>query len=719
MPEFRPCLHEAAAVTMLQRLADGRIGAVTEAQELFRFDPLRCEVEGRLKISELRPSRLASVFSGDGRYFAFAHAASGGNAVRIVDIATNALVRSYATDENPVTLLRFDPTGSYLIAGTTTGRVFLWRTDGTNLIARLSSFPEYTPHLLTLPKQNYVSAAAFSEHLVATSGYGGSIVLTNIRTQANTRRIKPGKARIDAMLFLDERHLIAANEDGVIQLIATDGHHPIRRIGTGIGRIMHLVLLPDRHFLLAASAFNHIALINLETLEVVNNHYITTPSSIRSMALGNEHSVVAGMEDGTITVVELSPFREFKHLVDEGRYPEAYALGDSEPIIRESTDFQALDSLFREHYDRALRFLAEGRREDAHHLLLPFMRVPSKGETIRTLLTAFDHYPRFRHLVDEQRYAGAYGLSVQYPPLQETAPYKAMEAAWERAFLSAQKLVLRGREQEARRELEHFLTVTDKSPYIRLLLYNRGILVAFAKALGSLDYVALKTLTENEPILRQTPSYKGVMESAEHILEVIMEAIRTDAFEKAGLLCSDLLQIPHLAHHHQNISRFIEKAEQAAVLAEKGERLLLYELLDRSPELAVLPRAKKVEDAWNAMIRTCEEAALHGNAAAIKAALGELISLPTRSDKIGNLLRVSYQMQIKYLLSRKQPEAAGRAIERYIEIFGIDNETRRLLKLMHTMGEALILSETQKQNRPRALWLTVTQGELPDRLYGE
>jgi hypothetical protein len=718
MPEFRPCLREAAAVTMLQRLADGRIGAVTEAGELFRFDPLTCEVEGRRRISELLPSRQAAAFSEDGRYFAFAHATPKGDAVRIVEIASGALVRSYAAHENPVELLRFDPTGSYLIAGTTTGRVFLWRTDGSSLIARLSSFPEYTPHLLTLPKQNYVSAATFSEHLVATSGCGGSIVLTNIRTQANTRRIKPGKARIDAMLFWDERHLVAANEDGIILLIPTDRHHPTRRIGTGIGRIMQLLLLPDGHFLLAASAFNHVALINLDTMEVVNNHYITTPATIRSMVLGDAHTVLFGMEDGTIGAVELSPFRMFKRMVDEARYAEAYALGDAEPILRESTAFRALDNLFREHYDRALRFLAEGRREDAHHLLLPFMRVPSKGETIRALFTAFDHYPRFRHLVDEKRYSGAYGLSVQYPPLQATAPYNEMERSWEKAFLSAQKLVLVGREQEARRELEDFLTVTDKSPYIRLLLYNKEVLVAFAKALNSRDYVALKKLTESEPILRRTPSYRAVMEDAESILEVIMEAIRSDAFDKADLLCSDLLQIPHLAHHHQNISRFVEKAEKLAALENKGEPLRFYELLDYAPELAVLPRAKKAEEAWNTMIRTCEEAALHGNTAAIKKTLGELLILDTRSDKIGNLLRVSYQMQIKYLLSKKEAEAAGRAIERYIEIFGIDNETRQLMKLLHTMGEALILSEAQRQNRPRSLWLTVTQGELPDRLDG-
>ncbi len=716
MPELHPTLQEPAAISLMQKLGDGTIGIVNEAGEVFRFVPERGEVLTRIRIAELRLASQAAAFSSDGAYFAFSHETANGNALRVIATATNTLVRSYALHDNRVELLRFDPTGHYIIAGTATGRVFLWRTDGTNLIARLSSFPEYTPHLLTAPTTNYVSAAAFSGSLLATSGYGGSVVLTNIRNQVNTRRVKPGKARIDALLFLDERRLIAANEDGLILLIHTDENHPTRRIGTGIGRIRHLVLLPNRHFLLAASAFNHVALINLETMEVLNNRYIATPAPIRAMVLAGEHSVLIGMGDGTVATVELSPFSDFNRMVAEARYPEAYALSDSEPVIRESAEFQELEAIFGEQYERAHRFLAEGRREDAVHLLLPFMKVPSKAQAIRTLFNAFDQYPRFQHLVREKKYSSAYGLSVQYPPLQHCDAYREMEHEWETAFFAAQKLVLLGREQEARRTLEYFMTVTDKSPYIRLLLYNKGVLVAFAKAISDRDYLTLRKLTTEQPILRRIPSYRAVMEDADSILEVIMEAIRSKAFDKAELLCSDLRQIPHLAHHYQSIERFIGRAKRSADLYD-GERMQeFYEFLDVASELSILPWAKAAETVWNSMMQTCEEAALRGNTAVIKSTLGELLGLKSRSEKIGNLLRVSYQMQIKYLLSKEQAETAGRAIERYIGLFGIDNEIRLLLKLLHRQGEALILDEQQQRNRPRSLWLSTTHGILPDRL---
>ena len=716
MPNIAPLITENGPITMLQRLHDGRIGVVTDSNGVYLLRPETGAIENHMKIEELRPLEHSTAFSGDGSYFAFAHTTARGNAVRIIDLASKELRRSYATQENPVELLAFDDTGTYIVAGTTTGRVFLWRTDGNNLLARLSSFPEYTPHLLTLPKQNYVSAAAFGKNAVATTGYGGSVVVTNVHTQANTKRLKPGKARIDALFFLDERRIVAGNEDGVIIVMHTEELHPTRRIGTGIGPIKHLLLLPNRHFLLAASEFNHIALINLETMEVLNNRYVTTPSPIRSMTAHTDHSVIVGMADGMIADVDLSPFSDFNRLLEAEKYVDAYILCDQEPFIKESAEFQRLEAKFEEAYDRAHRLLALERREDAHHVLLPFMKIGSKGKEIRALFSAFDHYPRLNHLVAEKKYSVAYGLCAQYPPLKRTAPYLAMEKEWEEAFSKAQKLVLTGRERQARQTFEHFLTVGEKSAYIRMLLQNKAIVFAFAKALSSKDFVALKRVTEQEPILRNTPSYKSVMESAATIIEAIMGAIKSGQFDKADLLCDELLRIPHLSHHHESVSRFIDKAKKLFRLHKEKRFFELYRFLDTTTELSVLPLAKKAEERWNKKIQECEEAALKGNTAAIKEILGDLITLPTRNEKIGNLLRASYQMQIKHLLAKENPDRAGRAIERYIDIFGIDNETRLLIKLLNTKGDDLFLSDEQQVNRARGLWLAMTEGKLPDTL---
>jgi len=716
MADFTILFQEESTVLALHPLQHGMIGIVTEASGVYQFDPASGSVSKHLRIGEFDHEEHNCAFSPDGALFAFAHTTSKGYAIRIIDTGTKTLLRSYGTQDNPVELLAFDATGTYLVAGTTTGRVFLWRTDGNNLLARLSSFPEYTPHLLTLPKENYVSAACFHGALLATTGYGGSIVITNIQTLANTKRIKPGKARINALIFRDERHLIAGNEEGVVMSIPVDDNHTIRRVSTGIGPIRHLILLPESGFLLAASAYNHIALVHLDTLELLDARYLTTPSAVKAIVSSGAFRMLIAMENGDVSETELPPFRQFDELMEHGRYADAYTLCDKIPFMKLSGRYRELEAAFDAVYSKAQHFLGENRRDDAVQILMPFMKTASKTKPIRALLSAFDNAPRFVHLVGEQRYSIAYGLLAQYPMLRYTAACEALEHEWQQAYLKAQKLVLQGHDKQARQVFGNFMTVAEKSPYIRLLLQNKALLVAFAKALTAKDFVTLKKLTEREPILKETPSYHAAMESAATIIESIMEAIKTEAYDKAELLCAELLQIPHLAQHHANISRFISRARTLSAAYADADFTACYELLDRATELGVLPLAKTLETEWNERMEACEAAALAGNTAAIKERLGPLVALASRSEKVGNLLRISYQMQIKYLISKERMQYAGSSIERYIDLFGIDNEVRQLIRLLSLKDEELYLNEAQMQNRPRNLWLSKTQGIVPDRL---
>jgi len=115
-------------------------------------------------------------------------------------------------------------------------------------------------------------------------------------------------------------------------------------------------------------------------------------------------------------------------------------------------------------------------------------------------------------------------------------------------------------------------------------------------------------------------------------------------------------------------------------------------------------------------MQRCEKEALVGNTAAIKKTLGPLIDLPTRAEKIGNLLRVSYQMQIKRLLAHKEYLKTEKAIAHYLAIFGMDNETRQLIVLLNNTGVSFTPDAEHEQHRPRTLWHALTQGKVPDNI---
>lgn len=719
MPLIRECLREASPVIQLQSLGSGFIAAVTAAEGIYTFDPGNCKIITRMKIEELRPFEHGVTFSPDGRYFCFAHNTSKGNAIRVIDVATKKLLRSYATHDNPIDILSFDPTSTYIAAGTTTGRVMVWRIDSSNLIARLASFPEYTPHLFSIPSQNYVSAIAFSPTYIASAGYGGSVVVTNLYTQANTIRIKPGTARINAIVFIDAQHIITGNEHGLIELINIEEHQPIRQLIATIGPIYHLLHLRPSNLLLTASKFNHIALIDLKSMRIIDNHYITMPAPIRSITLSGENKIAVGLESGEIVQVELSPCSELKQLLDHRDFLQAYAMGEAEPIIKECSEYKQIETIFQRDYNKALQAFSRGDDDDAHFLLKPFAAITNKRKKVQELISAFNRYPRFLHLIKEKKYSAVYGLAEQYPPLKQTDEYKRLEQHWDEIFSDAQIMVLMGKTDKAKELVKDFITIPAKSVYIRLLLHQAPVLLDFSKALHVKDYLTLKSVTDQHPVLKDTPSYKTVMIDADEIVETIMSAIKTNQFDRAEVLTEKLKWVPHLVHQYDQISDFLKKAKKLHRLHAARTSLQYYEFLDKSRELAHLPQAKAMEKVWKRTITKCEEEALVGNTSAIKTILGPLIHLSTRAEKIGNLLRISYQMQIKYFLTKKEHEQTKKAIEHYIALFGMDNEIRQLIRHLNRLGVTFSLDEEQTKHRPRTLWLTLTQGNVPDNIIME
>ena len=712
MPTLMECLHEQSAVIVLKKLKNEQIGLVTQTAALFLVDPDTCALNGRFQLPDFKPTSRNCAFSPDGRYFAFAQYEP--NAIRIIDLRTKEVVRSYATQEHPVELLTFDPRSSYLVAGTKTGRVFVWRTESTNLIARLSSFPEYDGTQFKI-ENTFVSASAFKGTLIATSGYGGSIVVTNLQTQANTQRLKPGKVRIDALCFLDESRLLCGNIDGVVSLIHLDKKRPIQRTSTTLGPIIHLFILPNHHYALAASRYNHIALINLDTMRVTDNTFITVDSPIRSLSMADANTLFVGMEEGSLQRVSLAPLETFDYLMQNVSYDEAYALSEQEPLLQQRSSYKQLETIFSQAYENALQKLCLNQTADAREILSPFMTVPSKEKRIYALFEAFEYYPRMLELIKKERYTLIYSLIMRFPILQETPAYNTVEEQWNTLFNQAQRLVLTGQKEEAKKLLYPFNTVVSKSSFIRLLLDHPEAFTEFSKALGDKDFPKIKELSKSHPVLQQTPTYRALVTDPETLTDEIIHALKRKAFEKADILYTLLCELVH-SSENKALESFIDKSKKLNALYEKKKLMASYEFVDTHPELSILPLTAKLEAQWMRMIKECESAALVGNVASIKKVLGPLILLKTRSERIGNLLRVAYQMQIKLFLSKDLFDRAEEGILNYIHFFGMDVEMRQILKLLAKRGQQITLTQEQQEHRHRALWLVEAKHGIADSI---
>lgn len=131
-----------------------------------------------------------------------------------------------------------------------------------------------------------------------------------------------------------------------------------------------------------------------------------------------------------------------------------------------------------------------------------------------------------------------------------------------------------------------------------------------------------------------------------------------------------------------------------------------YEHIDKFSHLSFSELGELLQNHWLKLISECEEFALKGNIQGIKALLGDLITLNGRKDKVGDLLRVSFQVQIKYFLSKKKFKSAQSVIYSYIDIFTKDSEISSLMHKYESLThKKLAITLNEEEISSRDAWL--------------
>lgn len=415
---------------------------------------------------------------------------------------------------------------------------------------------------------------------------------------------------------------------------------------------------------------------------------------------------------GEVHGFDLKPLAQLESLIRSEAYAEAYRYCDQEPPVRESLHYRTLESLFQHTFLRAQKMLENGKITEAKALLAPFGQAKSKE--ITALTSAYSQIDRLRYLFDHQKFSPFYGLVEYYPLLCSTTLFEKAEQLWSDHFTQAQKLMLMKKTKEAQSELLLFSAVNSKRPFIQLLIHHFDTFKLYSKAVHEHRFDLLNPLIRRYPVLRKLPSYVQMVNEAGELPNAIVEALKAQHFEQARLWLDELGTAEVYESQHRHLTSFVFTASNLHRALKNGQWRSVYQLLDQSPDLTLLPWAQEIEDQWNRTIRRCETFAVHADVRAIKQELGPLISLPHRNERIGDIFRTAYQIQLKTLL-KETPERFGEGVGRYCEFFGIDTELRQLIKI--SMQRPLHPPpDTQKlQPKNRDEWLLSIR-RLPDSL---
>lgn len=669
------------------------------------FSSLTCKALSNTSVEYLSSQTTAIDFHKSLELVAIAN----GKTLYIVHTKTKAVLQTIISYAGEVTILHFVQNSPYLIAGTKNGRVVQYRYDGKVSLSRLCSFPFNNPIGKKVIDKNYVGAIESNEKYVACSGYGGAITIIKLDSLTHKQTIQSARVRVNVLKFIGDELLISATIDSNIYFHDLTKYKHTKTITSPVGIVSTIIHIPNSHYALLSGESNKIALVDLKGQRVVSNELVKFSLEIKFFTLIQDDTIVAVLEDNSIEKASFSQLHRLEDLIKRTLYEQAFLLVEKNPLLQSTPAYQKLEEIYNKLYNKALDALINSNKQEAMVLLSQFSTIKSKKEDINLILNSFDQYKKFHTLVFSKKHHLAYAISENYPALKRTYPYKKLEDEFKTTFEFAQKQIKIGRMDIAQEILSVYKSVQSKKLLVNLLIQNNKDFLLFLNALQTKNYQNIALLVKKNSTFSQLPQYHELHEQLQNKLKEIQKDIYKTHIDIAIEKIKQIQYIPQIREQLQELFVLANDTRTLLNFYEQNDFLNCYLTLDQSKLLEPLRLSKLLENHWSKLINECESLALRGDLKGIKEVLGELIVLQSRSAKIGDILRLSFQIKIKQLLAKRSYSKAESIIYSYTDIFGLDTEIKTLMRTYEKYSEKkLAITINQELLKERDAWLEST-----------
>ncbi len=672
MPKIDECFNTRSQITQLA-LLEGSVAYSSKLHGLKLFSHTDCHVLQNLRHEYLNSNTTHTAFSPDALHVAFALE----NKIYILDLKTKTLVQTIKSIDSKITQLFFDLTSSYIIVGTKTGRVLQFKYNESTLLARVFS---YKYEKIGNYRGNIISSINFYKEYIIAAFYDGSINLINLYSKVNIRSLKHSNSTITTTCMIDENTLLSGDSQGVLYKQNLSSSNPILEISTPFVSISQIIPLCNPDYVLVSSTSNSVAMINIKIGKTVHTSYLKFEAPTLKIILVDEETLVVALKNNTIFRVQMPGVKELKSYVLHNSLDQAFLLADRNHMLIETHDYKILQKKYRDIYLKALDALVNQNKKAALKITDPFKDISCKKEEIKLLYDAFTMYSRFQTLFLEKNYRLCYNMADKFPALQLTNQYLKMEKVWKNVFLNAQRYILLGNKRDATALLNEYSTIASKRPIIQLILHENKLFVEFLKATEEKNFNKVNTLAKKNSLLAQLPTYKTLEDSMDLHLGKIKKYIQQGKTKEARDSIELIHVTPNVAQNIKNMMDDCKNIESLQTTYENNDFKSCYETLDKFPHLSSTELGKMLNRHWVTLMQKSEDYSLKGNIKGVKSTLKELMSIESRKEKIGDLLRVSFHIKIKQLLSAKKFKNAENIIYSYIDIFGRDNEINYIMK---------------------------------------
>lgn len=595
-----------------------------------------------------------------------------------------------------VTAVQCDPVGHYVATGDHDGHTFVWGLATGQLTAALP------------PHHDTIMAIAFSANgqRIATAGADRLVQITNLSSMAQPLKLRGVAATPKFLAFLPNFHLLSIDHEGGALIWDTHKGKIIARLPRLSHPPVAIALSQDGLYCFVALQTHVVVLYDLEDRVLIPSPLIRHTHPIKALAYDDEHGqLFIGDDQGSVSIAHTGEDRSlFAKAVTDKAISDAYKILEQNPTLRHHISVAQLEIYWQQAFQEAASKLEALQPAEAKKILAPFMVVESKRLEAQNLFKDFKEITKFKLATETKKYVLVYAMVTQFPTLKMTTLYRHVEKEWSKAYATARDIMAKNGSKEMISEtFSRFRGITQKWPFIQMLLEEKDMVRIFLSKIAQKEYPALFDLAERKPFLKELDEYKNLMKRANVMLtqaqRELKEGLYIEALKKARFLES-------FTTFKEETAVIIEQANIHATLMDAKSRNdsgKILALIRKYPFLEESAFATQLQKEWYDAIRQAEDRVTSGSVQALNEILSPFRATKEHYEKIMALYSACYRQQLAkgIMITTIPDDHVIRAFERYFAMFGCDDALVPLIV------------KTQSQ---RGLMIDSTQIALPTGL---
>ena len=685
-------LLPSAVKTIIYREEDDKLGVLTEDGNFRILDNNLKTVAGfKTNLAQGHDFRQTQFISSDLKYVVLAKA--GTNQASMLDVEKKKVLYTIGKNSGEIETLFINNSDRYLVSGGIDGRTYIYDLKVGHFLYNLPSHADYVT-AITITN---------TAQLVATGSFDGVIYVTNLNILKNPTKLTGHQGNIIGIEFLNKGKLVSADKNGNILIFDFVNRKLKKRLEKVPDDITTIAVDPSREFLYVGTKLGKVLVYSIDEEKLLSDNLRKYSASVTDLAITKDGILYIGLQDGSIYQEKLIDDEKYNALFAQNDFYSLYAELEHSPFVVYSKAYQKMEQKWEESLISAKDLLSQKKNDEAKKILEPFINIPKKRSVVRTILSEFEEFSKFKYYVENKKYALAYPMLLKYNTFVDTKEYKSMEADWSRRFNKAQDIILDPKSDDQVKELlQDFRGIPAKTKQIQQLFKDRVVFNMFKKRLDSRNYKEIFNFLKQYPFLKELSVYTDLMKYADACYINMMTALANLDFLKVREYMDTLSDFEDFENDLKDIDTQMTLLIKLTQYCKSNDLVKIYEIIDNLDYEVELDCVKKLNRAWDHIVQKAEILSYKGDTKALLLLFKDYFVIESKNIVIKKILLSAYVKKLEYFMTKAGEDnlQTKAAIEKKIiemhNVFGYIEEMRSIVFLYNSFYDEQFEIENPK-----------------------